>query len=150
KCSASGGTGDSPVAAKPGPASRRSHRNHGLSTEHTFVSSGLRRSAEHLEAAVPPLGIQTEDVPMSPDDQAGVSCLQPGGRNGGAAKTAPSPVEPNWACCLAAGGEMGALIGSFDWSSTPLGPISQWPPSLRGAVSICLRSRFQLAIYWGP
>jgi PAS domain S-box-containing protein len=45
---------------------------------------------------------------------------------------------------------MGTRIRSFDWSSTPLGPISEWPASLREAVSICLRSRFQLAIYWGP
>jgi PAS domain S-box-containing protein len=45
---------------------------------------------------------------------------------------------------------MGARIRSFDWSSTPLGPIGTWPASLRNAVSLCLRSRFQLAIYWGP
>src|SRR5262249_13718937 len=58
-------------------------------------------------------------------------------------------VDPNWARCLA-GGEMGNRIRSFDWSSTPLGPIGEWPPSLRGAVGLCLRSRVQLAIYWGP
>src|SRR5262249_4271843 len=51
---------------------------------------------------------------------------------------------------LVAGGEMGARIRSFDWSATLLGPLAEWPPSLRQAVSICLRSRFQLAIYWGP
>jgi PAS domain S-box-containing protein len=51
---------------------------------------------------------------------------------------------------LAGGGEMGARIRAFDWSSTPLGPIKGWPASLRTALSICLRSRFQLAIYWGP
>jgi PAS domain S-box-containing protein len=45
---------------------------------------------------------------------------------------------------------MGARIRSFDWSSTSLGPIDHWPSSLREAVGICLRSRFQLAIYWGP
>jgi PAS domain S-box-containing protein len=45
---------------------------------------------------------------------------------------------------------MGARIRSFDWSSTPLGRIDEWPLSLLDAVSICLRSRFQLAIYWGP
>jgi PAS domain S-box-containing protein len=45
---------------------------------------------------------------------------------------------------------MGARIRAFDWSSTPLGPISAWPASLRAALSICLLSRFQLAIYWGP
>jgi PAS domain S-box-containing protein len=45
---------------------------------------------------------------------------------------------------------MGARIWSFDWASTLLGPIGEWPSSLREAVSLCLRSRFQLAIYWGP
>src|SRR5262245_35341285 len=45
---------------------------------------------------------------------------------------------------------MGDRIRTFDWSATPLGPTGEWPPSLREAVSLCLRSRFQLAIYWGP
>jgi PAS domain S-box-containing protein len=45
---------------------------------------------------------------------------------------------------------MGARIRAFDWSTTPLGPIDRWPLGLREAVSLCLRSRFQLAIYWGP
>jgi PAS domain S-box-containing protein len=47
-------------------------------------------------------------------------------------------------------GEMNVRIRSFDWSLTPLGPISTWSSGLRHALSICLRSRFQLAIYWGP
>ena len=63
------------------------------------------------------------------------------GRNGGAERTAFSPRDSNEVCRLAAGGEMGARICSFDWSSTPLGPIGEWPTSLREAVSICLRSR---------
>ena len=47
------------------------------------------------------------------------------------------------------GGEMGALMRSYDWSKTPLGPVEQWPQSLRSALSICLNSRFPIAIYWG-
>ena len=47
-------------------------------------------------------------------------------------------------------GEMARLIESFDWSPSPLGPSAQWPQSLKTALNICLRSRFQLAIYWGP
>jgi PAS domain S-box-containing protein len=58
--------------------------------------------------------------------------------------------DADWARQLAAGGEMGERIRAFDWSSTPLGPLSGWPSSLSNAVSLCLRSRFQLAIYWGP
>jgi len=47
-------------------------------------------------------------------------------------------------------GEMARLIESFDWSRSPLGPSAQWPQSLKMALNICLHSRFQLAIYWGP
>ena len=47
-------------------------------------------------------------------------------------------------------GEMAQLIGAFDWSQTPLGPMAKWPPSLRTMLNVCLHSRFQLAIYWGP
>ncbi|MGH9630349.1 MAG: hypothetical protein ACRD7E_18710, partial [Bryobacteraceae bacterium] len=47
------------------------------------------------------------------------------------------------------GGEMGALTRSFNWSETPVGPISSWPQSLRTAVSICLNSRFPMFVFWG-
>ncbi|MDX2215580.1 MAG: ATP-binding protein [Oculatellaceae cyanobacterium bins.114] len=47
------------------------------------------------------------------------------------------------------GGEMGALMRSYDWSKTPFGAVEQWPQSLRSALSICLNSRFPIAIYWG-
>lgn len=32
----------------------------------------------------------------------------------------------------------------------PFGAIERWPQSLRSAISICLNSRFPIAIYWGP
>jgi len=51
---------------------------------------------------------------------------------------------------FAGGGKMGERMRHLDWSSTPLGPVGQWPQSLRSAVSICLNSRFPIAIYWGP
>src|SRR5690348_10080755 len=51
---------------------------------------------------------------------------------------------------LSAGGEVGALMRTIDWSRTPLGSIEAWPQSLRTAVSICLHSRFELFIWWGP
>jgi PAS domain S-box-containing protein len=49
---------------------------------------------------------------------------------------------------LAGGGEMGKLIREHNWTSTPLGNVSQWPQSLRTAVSICLASRFPIIIFW--
>jgi signal transduction histidine kinase len=45
---------------------------------------------------------------------------------------------------------MAARIRAFAWTATPLGAIAEWPASLRSAVAICLHSRFQMAIYWGP
>lgn len=50
---------------------------------------------------------------------------------------------------LGSGGEMGLLISRFDWSRTPLGPLPQWPQSLRTAVSLMLNSRHPMWIGWG-
>ena len=58
--------------------------------------------------------------------------------------------DPLLALVLAGGGQMGARMRAMDWSTTPLGPVEQWPQSLRSAISICLGSRFPIAIYWGP
>ena len=51
---------------------------------------------------------------------------------------------------LAGGGEMGAFMRSMDWSKTALGPVDQWPQSLRTTVSTCLNSRFPIVVWWGP
>jgi PAS domain S-box-containing protein len=48
------------------------------------------------------------------------------------------------------GGELGARMRALDWAQTPFGTPAAWPQSLRSAVSICLNSRFPIAIYWGP
>ena len=39
---------------------------------------------------------------------------------------------------------------SMDWSKTRLGPVENWPQSLRTSVSLCLNSRFAIIIWWGP
>jgi hypothetical protein len=44
---------------------------------------------------------------------------------------------------------MGAMMRSFDLSRTPLGPVTDWPASLRAATSICLNSRYPMFIAWG-
>lgn len=49
-----------------------------------------------------------------------------------------------------AGGEMGELVHSFCWEETSLGPILNWPQSLRSAVQIILNSRYAMFIWWGP
>lgn len=47
-------------------------------------------------------------------------------------------------------GEMAERCRSYDWSTTPLGAIDQWPASLRNAASIVLRSGFPSILVWGP
>ena len=44
---------------------------------------------------------------------------------------------------------MGALIRAFDWSQNPLGPVSQWPQSLRIAVRILLGTGYPMLLCWG-
>ncbi len=48
------------------------------------------------------------------------------------------------------GGELGARIRAFDWTSTPMGPISMWPQSLKTAVRILITSRYAMWMGWGP
>ncbi len=50
---------------------------------------------------------------------------------------------------LAGGGELGERIRAFDWASTSLGPISQWPRALLTSVRIMLSSRQPIWIGWG-
>ncbi|GAB4093498.1 ATP-binding protein [Flaviaesturariibacter terrae] len=50
---------------------------------------------------------------------------------------------------LLGGGELGERIRSFDWADTALGPVSQWPQSLRTCVRIMLASRQPIWIGWG-
>ena len=46
-------------------------------------------------------------------------------------------------------GEMGVLIRSKNWSNHPLGPVFQWPQSLRTTLSIILNSKFPMFLFWG-
>ncbi|BEL11841.1 hypothetical protein Q0Z83_100320 [Actinoplanes sichuanensis] len=48
------------------------------------------------------------------------------------------------------GGEMGARMSTLDWSATPIGDPSTWPPELADAVATMLASRAQIIIFWGP
>ncbi|MGA9670279.1 MAG: ATP-binding protein [Terracidiphilus sp.] len=46
--------------------------------------------------------------------------------------------------------EMPRLVDVFDWASTPLGPATEWPDSLKVVVRILLTSRFPMWMAWGP
>jgi signal transduction histidine kinase len=45
---------------------------------------------------------------------------------------------------------MGERVRALDWSRTPVGPVDQWPQSLRSAVSMLLPSKAQILLFWGP
>ena len=46
-------------------------------------------------------------------------------------------------------GEMAQRLREFDWGSTSLGPIAQWPQSLKTAAGIVLVSPVPIVILWG-
>ena len=54
--------------------------------------------------------------------------------------TADRPVLPR----------MAELVQTFDWESTPLGPMEKWPDGLKNTVRILLTSRFSMWMGWGP
>jgi hypothetical protein len=46
-------------------------------------------------------------------------------------------------------GEMDRRTHEFDWSTTPVGPITAWPQSLKTVVRIMLDSRYAMWLGWG-
>ena len=51
---------------------------------------------------------------------------------------------------FAGGGDVGARMRAIDWSTTDLGPVAQWPQSLRAGVRIVLAAGHPMLISWGP
>src|SRR6476619_4984467 len=47
------------------------------------------------------------------------------------------------------GGEMGEMAKAFPWENTSLGSPDHWPQSLKTALSIVLRSKFPMFLWWG-
>ncbi|NID16388.1 ATP-binding protein [Luteibacter yeojuensis] len=54
--------------------------------------------------------------------------------------------ELSW---LDGGGEAGALIRAFDWTTTGLGPVDRWPQSLRTVTGMLLLSPVPIVLLWG-
>ena len=48
------------------------------------------------------------------------------------------------------GGEAGALIAKFDWSTNSMGPIRAWPERLKAAIAMMLPSPVPILLLWGP
>jgi PAS domain S-box-containing protein len=51
---------------------------------------------------------------------------------------------------FAGSGEMATRMRELDWSTTPLGPVEQWPQALRTCVRLMLSSNYPMTIMWGP
>jgi len=45
---------------------------------------------------------------------------------------------------------MADAIRAFDWSNTPLGPPSTWPPSLVVGLRLMLNTAQPISLWWGP
>ncbi len=50
---------------------------------------------------------------------------------------------------LSPGGQARQVIKSVDWSKTPIGPLEDWPISLRSVVRLMLNSKFPMFLAWG-
>lgn len=50
---------------------------------------------------------------------------------------------------LSGGGETGELIRSFNWTTTPLGPVEHWPHPLKTGIRILLTSPQPMFLWWG-
>ncbi|GJD73257.1 PAS domain-containing protein [Methylobacterium goesingense] len=51
---------------------------------------------------------------------------------------------------LIEGGETGALLRAFDWSTSPLRSPAHWPQALKTLVGVMLGSQQPMLIVWGP
>ncbi len=58
-----------------------------------------------------------------------------------------SAVVPGWPF---GGGECGALVRSFDWSKTAMGPVESWSVELRATVANIVNSPVAKVLMWGP
>ena len=47
-------------------------------------------------------------------------------------------------------GEMAERCRAFDWAATQLGPVEQWPQSLRTAAQLTHANLFPAIVLWGP
>jgi PAS domain S-box-containing protein len=45
---------------------------------------------------------------------------------------------------------MAELVRTFDWGTTPLGPMESWPEGLKNTVRILVSSQFSMWMAWGP
>lgn len=58
-----------------------------------------------------------------------------------------SPISPY--PFLDGGGEAADIIAKFNWTGTSLGPIENWPASLKSSLALILRSPVPIVTLWG-
>jgi PAS domain S-box-containing protein len=51
---------------------------------------------------------------------------------------------------LTGGGKMAELMRTNDWDWSPLGPPSNWSPTLRATIGLILPARAEIVLFWGP
>lgn len=63
--------------------------------------------------------------------------------------SAGRPAGSDWLSWIAARGTSGARFAEYDWASTELGPVEDWPTPLRAAVMLCLSSPLAMSVRLG-
>ncbi len=58
--------------------------------------------------------------------------------------------QPETDDLFAGPGEVRAACRAIDWATTPLGPVSSWPRSLRQVVRLMLSAGTPMVAFWGP
>jgi PAS domain S-box-containing protein len=61
----------------------------------------------------------------------------------------PQPAETPHPPFLDGGGEAASVIAAFDWSTTALGPLQDWPRAVKHTVALLLRSPVAMVLLWG-
>ena len=62
---------------------------------------------------------------------------------------ADNDARADWPAFLLQGGRLAERSAAFDWASTSLGPIADWPANLRHTVSLMLPSPVPMVLLWG-
>jgi PAS domain S-box-containing protein len=60
----------------------------------------------------------------------------------------PEYGQPDPFSFLGHDGEVAKLIRGFDWAATPLGPVEDWPQSLKTATALVLQSPVPIVMLW--
>jgi signal transduction histidine kinase len=65
-----------------------------------------------------------------------------------AVSTSSAAAAPGWRF-IGRGTPMRDLVQAYAWETTPLGPIADWPASLRASVGIVMHSAHPMFLWWG-